>query len=232
MKFYTRLSGVIDISDKEDIKRLKIEDLIYGCKNIRRFGNQIPWTVAEHSLLVAHLAEILRANTAEVLACLMHDLSEGLLSDLQSPLRQEISKNSKTYEDCHLAINTHLFDTYLHDLTEYGKTNRGDWTSCFGVYEIATVDKFAFWIEYYYFIRRTNNQYFSPREFQIPDDYESTLVKLFNFTPDLYKTISEIFHKIRRQDLLIEIDRIISPGDENEYEDEDEDEYEDEDEDE
>lgn len=91
MKVYTLCAGVIDLACPEDIQRLDLSDLEYGCWTRRRFGAQVPWTVHQHSLLVGLLATEAEEPVDVVAKCYLHDLSEGLLGDMQKPIRDLLS---------------------------------------------------------------------------------------------------------------------------------------------
>lgn len=107
MKVYTRTSGVIDLSCPKDIQRLSLMDLEEGTVSRYRYGAQVPWTVYEHSLLVGGLAEKAGANNEIVAMCYMHDASEGLLGDMQKPIRDLMPKDSP-WERAHAAINREI----------------------------------------------------------------------------------------------------------------------------
>jgi hypothetical protein len=102
MKIYTRTAGVINLADPVDIRRLVEDDLWYGLARRRRYGAQLTWTVHQHSLLVEELAPPELRMKAK-----MHDLSEGLLGDVQKPLRDMLGASSP-YEQAHAFINAEL----------------------------------------------------------------------------------------------------------------------------
>lgn len=78
----------------EDPGVLSMCDLSYGLAHTFRYGGQAypAVTVAEHCLLVAQIIQTLWPEKPRlVLAGLLHDASESVLHDIQSPLRKCIS---------------------------------------------------------------------------------------------------------------------------------------------
>lgn len=78
----------------DDPGPLSLRDLAYGLAHTFRYGgHSFPSiTVAEHCLLVTQIIETLwPGNPHLVLAGLLHDASESVLHDIQSPLRKCIS---------------------------------------------------------------------------------------------------------------------------------------------
>ncbi len=65
------------------------EDIVHALPMITRFGGHCKrfYSVAEHTLLVAQLAETNGATQDEIDACILHDVSEIYLSDIPSPFR-------------------------------------------------------------------------------------------------------------------------------------------------
>jgi hypothetical protein len=68
---------------------VEITDIAKGLSNVCRFAGQCNhfYSVAEHSVLVADIAEEAGASSQRVFAALMHDASEALLGDITSPLK-------------------------------------------------------------------------------------------------------------------------------------------------
>lgn len=99
VKIYTRSAGVIDIP--RELHKLNMADLWLGISRIHRYGAQINWKVVEHSELVESLVPEEFKEMA-----LHHDLAEGILGDLQSPLRAAIGPG--IYEDLHTAVNAEI----------------------------------------------------------------------------------------------------------------------------
>ena len=71
---------------------LSLEDLAYGLAHTFRYGGQSApaVTVAEHSLLVCDIISILWPDHAKEAAGLLHDASEAVLHDIQSPIRGQV----------------------------------------------------------------------------------------------------------------------------------------------
>ena len=68
------------------------EDIAWGLSHTFRYGGMSDpvITVAEHSVLVATIIGILWPNCGQEGAGLLHDSSESVLHDIQSPLRKKI----------------------------------------------------------------------------------------------------------------------------------------------
>ena len=70
---------------------VRLEDIAYGLAYTYRYGGQVePITVAEHSVLVSLIIEILWPKSKKMLAGLMHDACEAYTHDIQAPVRQFI----------------------------------------------------------------------------------------------------------------------------------------------
>lgn len=76
--------------------QIKIQDVAAHLSRIPRFvgATRNNWNVAAHSLHVANLAKVAGASDAVVLAALLHDAHEFLLSDIPSPIKALISADS------------------------------------------------------------------------------------------------------------------------------------------
>jgi len=120
---YTASSGVLDLADPQQLKLLTIHDLIKGLSRRDRYGAQIGWTVLQHSLVVAELSEQLERPTALTKRrALLHDLSEGLLGDMQQPIRVQMPFDC-VWETAHRLINRELAERY--DLAVMGSLDFG-----------------------------------------------------------------------------------------------------------
>ena len=96
MHFMHTISGQrIDLPDPKP-GQIKINDVASHLSRIPRFcgATQTEWNVAAHSLHVAHLALKDGADNALVLAALLHDAHEFLLSDIPSPIKALIREDS------------------------------------------------------------------------------------------------------------------------------------------
>lgn len=66
-----------------------IEDVVQGLAYTFRYGGQVgPVTVAEHSVLVSRIIDILWPKSGVALAGLLHDSCESYLHDIQAPVRK------------------------------------------------------------------------------------------------------------------------------------------------
>lgn len=70
---------------------VRLEDIAYGLAHTYRYGGQVePITVAEHSVLVSLIIEILWPESNKMLAGLMHDACEAYTHNIQAPVRRFI----------------------------------------------------------------------------------------------------------------------------------------------
>ena len=70
---------------------VRLEDIAYGLSYTYRYGGQVePITVAEHSVLMSLIIEIMWPQSGKMLAGLMHDACEAYTHDIQAPVRQFI----------------------------------------------------------------------------------------------------------------------------------------------
>jgi hypothetical protein len=107
MKVYTKSAGVVDLSCPEDIRRLHKDDLLEGLRRRDRYGGQVSWTVLQHSHLVQSLVPLDHPDPQMGVKAFWHDASEGLLGDLQKPIRDLLTPDSP-YEMAHAYINAEL----------------------------------------------------------------------------------------------------------------------------
>jgi len=85
---------------------VKIEDIAHALSMVCRFGGHIPrhYSVAEHSILVAHLVpDDLK------LAALLHDATESYMGDMVAPLKRAMPDYISMEKDM-TAIIAHRFD--------------------------------------------------------------------------------------------------------------------------
>jgi hypothetical protein len=108
VNIYTRYHGVISL---DNIPPEIVYDLDEDCRTRFRYGHQTNYSVHSHQRLVASLAAADGAPSWVVRACRYHDVSEGLLGDMQKPLRDALPPGN-AYEEAHrllnLAIGQHL----------------------------------------------------------------------------------------------------------------------------
>lgn len=75
----------------DDPGAISLSDIAYGLAHTYRYGGQSDpaITVAEHSLLVTRIVDILWPGNPDLLrAALLHDAAESILHDIQGPLRR------------------------------------------------------------------------------------------------------------------------------------------------
>jgi hypothetical protein len=76
-------------------------DIAWALAQTNRFTGHClrPYSVAEHCLLVCHLAEhVHRLSVHDLLAALMHDAHEAYCGDLSSPAKQAIAEPWRQFE--------------------------------------------------------------------------------------------------------------------------------------
>lgn len=81
--------------------RFDLEDIAHHLALINRFNGATnrPYSVAEHSLLVADLAAAEGASPAVQLAALMHDAHEAYCGDVTSPVQRMLGPRWRAFED-------------------------------------------------------------------------------------------------------------------------------------
>ena len=88
---------------------IEIEDIAHGLARVSRWNGQTvgdhPYSVAQHSLLVAALADLFRPRWPARwrLAALLHDAPEYVVGDLISPFKAALSLDYKAFENGLLA---------------------------------------------------------------------------------------------------------------------------------
>jgi uncharacterized protein len=83
-----------------------IQEVAHSLAQINRFTGHChrPYSVAEHSLLVADIARELYSATPVVeLACLMHDAHECITGDMASPVKWVVGQRWTQFEGRHMA---------------------------------------------------------------------------------------------------------------------------------
>lgn len=83
----------------------RIDDIAHALATINRFNGHTtrPYSVAEHSLLVADIAASRGASRAVQLACLLHDAHEAYVGDMHSPAKWALGVAWIGFEAPHLA---------------------------------------------------------------------------------------------------------------------------------
>lgn len=79
-------------SPEEIAKEITASLISIGLSNVNRYSGQLPksYSVAEHSVYVAYLAHLNNEPIDVIKHCLLHDISESILGDIPSPLKQLI----------------------------------------------------------------------------------------------------------------------------------------------
>ncbi len=85
---------------------LDIAEITHALSLINRFTGHTkrPYSVAEHSLLVAELAELDGASPVVQLAALMHDAHEAYTGDVSSPVKWAIGEPWDAFESTQAAL--------------------------------------------------------------------------------------------------------------------------------
>lgn len=75
----------------DDPREIVLEDIAHHLSMVSRFtgGLSRPYSVAEHSIMVAQLVGARGGNDAEMLQGLMHDAPEAYIADIASPFKPE-----------------------------------------------------------------------------------------------------------------------------------------------
>jgi hypothetical protein len=103
--FNTQSGKLIDLNNPTPAM-ISLNDIATGLANICRFGGQLAnhYSVAEHTLLVWHLAPARLKQTA-----LLHDASEAYLGDVIKPLKNILGNSYTDVEDKFTAV---IFEKY------------------------------------------------------------------------------------------------------------------------
>lgn len=90
---------------------IRIEDIGHSLAQINRYTGHAcrPYSVAEHSLLVADIAAAAEMRPVVQLAALMHDAHEAYVGDVSSPVKLVVGDAWHTFEDIHAdAVRRHF----------------------------------------------------------------------------------------------------------------------------
>lgn len=103
LKAPTRLSSgkYVDLEDltPEDIS---LKDISASLNYLYRFNghhkDREPLTVAQHTLLCMHIAEMLFPDDLDILFnCLLHDMPEAIYGDIPTPVKRMLGADAKAY---------------------------------------------------------------------------------------------------------------------------------------
>lgn len=93
----------LDLLDPSPVD-IEIEDIAHGLARVARWNGQtigaLPFTVAQHSLLVEEFCDALRPDWPAKwrLAALLHDGPEFVIGDMISPFKSALGEKYKTIE--------------------------------------------------------------------------------------------------------------------------------------
>lgn len=93
----------LDLLDPSPVD-VEIEDIAHGLARVARWNGQtageLPFTVAQHSLLVADFCEAMRPDWPAKwrLAALLHDAPEFVIGDMISPFKSALGEGYRTIE--------------------------------------------------------------------------------------------------------------------------------------
>jgi len=87
-----------------------IETIAQSLSGIRRFTNHTsrPYSVAEHSIMVAHLVATYGGDYTEQLQGLLHDSAESIISDVPTPIKRVCPK----LEQIERIVRRCIYDKY------------------------------------------------------------------------------------------------------------------------
>lgn len=97
---------ILDIKPED----IEMEDIARGLSNTCRFAGQLRhfYSVAQHSVLCAELAERMKHPKEVVLGCLLHDSHESLFMDIPAPIKKNLCIS--TLPDGHVITIAQLED--------------------------------------------------------------------------------------------------------------------------
>lgn len=93
------------------VNRIDLHDIAHALAQINRFTGHAtrPYSVAEHSLLCADIAERMQCTPAVQRAALLHDAHEAYTGDCSSPAKQVLGAAWADYEGAHAqAVRKHF----------------------------------------------------------------------------------------------------------------------------
>jgi hypothetical protein len=113
-------------SDRQALNNIYIEEIAHALSQINRFNGHAkrPYSVAEHSLLCAEIAQQMDLPTHMQLAMLLHDAHEAYIGDVSSPVKTMLGYAWNELESCQeMAVRQHfgllaLFKTQHHKIEE------------------------------------------------------------------------------------------------------------------
>jgi uncharacterized protein len=110
------MSWIVTMSGREvdlinpDPKTIWIMDLIYAISQLNRFTGHTkePYTVLQHSLQCQRYAEDKEWSKEAQLACLCHDLHEGIIGDISTPMKRAVPEIAAVEKRVEAAVHKSL----------------------------------------------------------------------------------------------------------------------------
>lgn len=89
-----------------DPKDIYISDIAHALSLTCRFGGHcsVFYSVAEHCIILATIAEMEGADQLTVMACLLHDAEEAYLPDIPRPIKAVMPEAQNIYANLQIAI--------------------------------------------------------------------------------------------------------------------------------
>lgn len=108
-----------------------IEELAHALALINRFNGHTsrPYSVAEHSLLVMHIARIEGASTAAQMAALLHDAHEAFVGDVSTPVKWAVGEAWQAFEHQQAATLQNTFGIRSAMVSHRASIRRWDLTA-------------------------------------------------------------------------------------------------------
>lgn len=92
--YIVTLSGTLFYPRDPQPEDMHLSDIANALANLCRYGGHVPkfYSVAQHSVLCARMAEKMRLHHALVAATLMHDAGEAYLVDMPRPIKKMLAE--------------------------------------------------------------------------------------------------------------------------------------------
>jgi 5'-deoxynucleotidase YfbR-like HD superfamily hydrolase len=158
----TRSGGHINLLDP-DPDVINIEDIARSLSNTCRFNGQCDfYSVAEHSVLAARIADDIGLPDVAIFGALMHDAAEAYVGDVCTPLKKLLPDYQEIEAKVDLAVRIKFDLDHAHDAI----VKQIDQT----LYENECPQLFA---------QEANDDYLFPLEFWSPEEAEEEFLKAF-----------------------------------------------------
>lgn len=108
-----------------------IEEIAHALALINRFTGHTsrPYSVAEHSLLVLHIARTEGASPVAQMAALMHDAHEAFVGDVSTPVKWAVGEAWNAFEHQHAATLHNTFKVRSAMVSHRASLRRWDLTA-------------------------------------------------------------------------------------------------------